>query len=235
MVLSFNVCGLLTVPLFIEGQRGMSVACDDGNFSSPKSSQEGVAFPFGRRTCFQTKCGAEILRATLVTPPPFGHPLYEQRGSWLLHRLTRYSFQGEAASDVRFELYLGAEHDLVSLDEAGRREIRGGHDIARVALAAEAYLQATEVLQHYGLTGKEGTRHGGTVVDVTGQILEGVVTGLHYTAMEVLGTFNGVLTWVLGLSYCIGDWHKKQNWKPLPPPSPEGRELSVIAGERKPG
>ena len=35
----------------------MSVACDDGNFSSPKSSQEGVAFPFGRRTRFQTKCG----------------------------------------------------------------------------------------------------------------------------------------------------------------------------------
>ena len=37
---SFN---FQTVPLFIEGQRGMSVACDDGSFSSPKSSQEGVA------------------------------------------------------------------------------------------------------------------------------------------------------------------------------------------------
>ena len=72
---------LLTVPLFIEGQREMSVACDDGSFSSPKSSQEGVAFPFGRRTRFQTKCGAEILRATLVTPPPCGHPLYKQRES----------------------------------------------------------------------------------------------------------------------------------------------------------
>ena len=34
-----------------------TAACDDGNFSSPKSSQEGVAFPFGRRTRFQTKCG----------------------------------------------------------------------------------------------------------------------------------------------------------------------------------
>ena len=22
------------------------------------------------------------LRATLVTPPPYGHPLYNQRGSW---------------------------------------------------------------------------------------------------------------------------------------------------------
>ena len=31
----------------------MSVACDDGSFSSPKSSQEGVAFgPFGRLTSF---------------------------------------------------------------------------------------------------------------------------------------------------------------------------------------
>ena len=37
---SFN---FQTVSLFIEGQRGMSVACDDGSFSSPKSSQEGVA------------------------------------------------------------------------------------------------------------------------------------------------------------------------------------------------
>ena len=27
--------------------------------------------------------GSETLRATLVTPPPCGHPLYEQRGSWL--------------------------------------------------------------------------------------------------------------------------------------------------------
>ena len=64
----------------------MSVACDDGSFSSPKSSQEGVAFsPFGRRTRFQTKCGEklqfDILRATLITPPPYGHPLYKQRGS----------------------------------------------------------------------------------------------------------------------------------------------------------
>ena len=141
----------------------------------------------------------------------------------LLHRLTRYSFQREAAGDVRLELHLGAERHFVSHDEAGGREVRGGHRVARVALAAEAYLQAAEVLQHYGLTGQEGTRHegfdtaqhghgvgtrhGGAVVDVTGQILEGVVTGLHYTAMEVLGTFNGVLTWVLGLSYCVGDWH----------------------------
>ena len=63
----------------------MSVACDDGSFSSPKSSQEGVAFPFGRRTRFQTKCGEKpqiyMLRASLVTPPPFGHPLYKQRGA----------------------------------------------------------------------------------------------------------------------------------------------------------
>ena len=41
-----------TVPLFIEGQREMSVACDDGSFSSPKSFQEGVVFPFERRTTF---------------------------------------------------------------------------------------------------------------------------------------------------------------------------------------
>ena len=39
-----RLCRLI-VPLFIEGQREMSVACDDGNFSSPKSSQEEVAFP----------------------------------------------------------------------------------------------------------------------------------------------------------------------------------------------
>ena len=56
-------------PLFIEGQREMSVACDDKNFSSPKSSQGGSCLsldfsPFGRRPkgsagerCFQTKCG----------------------------------------------------------------------------------------------------------------------------------------------------------------------------------
>ena len=55
-----NVYSIRTRPLFIEGQREMSVACDDGNFSFPKSSQEGVAFPFGRRTRFQTKCGEHI-------------------------------------------------------------------------------------------------------------------------------------------------------------------------------
>ena len=114
--MSFNVSGLLTVPLFIEGQREMSVACDDGNFSSPKSSQEGVAFPFGRRTRFQTKCGAEILRATLVTPPPFGHPLYEQRGSWLFHRVRRDALQREVPGDLLLECRIGAEHDLVPLD-----------------------------------------------------------------------------------------------------------------------
>ena len=78
--------------------KGASV-CDEGtfrfpeecclqpfSFSSPKSSQEGVVFPLRPRTRFQTKCGVHpivdiLLRATLVTPPPFGHPLYEQRGS----------------------------------------------------------------------------------------------------------------------------------------------------------
>ena len=44
-----------TVPLFIEGQREMSVACDDGSFSSPKSFQEGVVFPFERRTTFPSE------------------------------------------------------------------------------------------------------------------------------------------------------------------------------------
>ena len=34
----FIVNALQTPPLFIEGQREMSVACDDGNFSFPKSS-----------------------------------------------------------------------------------------------------------------------------------------------------------------------------------------------------
>ena len=59
----------------------MSVACDDGSFSSPKSSQEGVAFPFGRRTRFQTKCGVELLRVTLVTPPPlWGTPSINRGG-----------------------------------------------------------------------------------------------------------------------------------------------------------
>ena len=53
-----------TVPLFIEGQREMSVACDDGSFSSPKSSQEGVAFPFGRRTTFLS----EARRKTAFRP-----------------------------------------------------------------------------------------------------------------------------------------------------------------------
>ena len=41
----------------------MSVACDDGNFSSPKSSQEGVAFPFGRRTRFPSAARRKILGA----------------------------------------------------------------------------------------------------------------------------------------------------------------------------
>ena len=74
----------------------MSVACDDGSFSSPKSSHEGVLGLAERKHCLslwpanyvskrsfsETKCGAETLRATLVTPPPCGHPLYKQRGSW---------------------------------------------------------------------------------------------------------------------------------------------------------
>ena len=44
-------------PSVYRGATRESVACDDGNFSSPKSSQEGVAFPFGRRTRFQAQRG----------------------------------------------------------------------------------------------------------------------------------------------------------------------------------
>ena len=52
-------------PSVYRGATRESVACDDGNFSFPKSSQEGVAFPFGRRTRFQTKCG-EIHKAEQI-------------------------------------------------------------------------------------------------------------------------------------------------------------------------
>ena len=86
----------------------MSVGCDEGNFSFPEECclllisagwytqaiARVLAFPFGRRTRFQTKCGVLINRslsllATLVTPPPCGHPLYKQRGS-LLSRCNKH-------------------------------------------------------------------------------------------------------------------------------------------------
>ena len=41
---------------------------------------------------------------------------------------------------------------------------------------------------------------------------------------------HGILAGVLAFRYFVVDCHKKNNWKPLPPPSPEGRGLSVIAG-----
>ena len=97
------VSALQNPPLFIEGQREMSVACDDENFSSPKSSQEGVAFPFGRRTRFQTKCGVLIiqtflLRATLVTPPPLRGTPSINRGGFC--KALTISIVGESESNI---------------------------------------------------------------------------------------------------------------------------------------
>ena len=68
----------------------MSVACDDGSFSSPKSSQEGVAFPFGRRTRFQTEFQRNEVRSISTTRyaynslrfTMFRSSLYKQRDSW---------------------------------------------------------------------------------------------------------------------------------------------------------
>ena len=67
----------------------MSVACDDGSFSSPKSSQEGVAFPYGRRTRFQTEFQRNEVRSISTTRyaynslrfTMFRSSLYKQRDS----------------------------------------------------------------------------------------------------------------------------------------------------------
>ena len=84
----------------------MSVGCDDENFSSPKSFQGGSCLSLDFRPfAFTAKADAsgvdlkvrpanvvskrsaekklqiDILRASLITPPPYGHPLYKQRGS----------------------------------------------------------------------------------------------------------------------------------------------------------
>ena len=71
----------------------MSVACDDGSFSSPKSSQEGVAFPLTSApsgvdlkvrpaNTFPNEVRSKITtRYTCNAPAPLGHPLSKQRGS----------------------------------------------------------------------------------------------------------------------------------------------------------
>ena len=56
------VSALQNPPLFIEGQREMSVACDDGSFSSPKSSHEGVAFPLRPANTFPN----EVRRKSVI-------------------------------------------------------------------------------------------------------------------------------------------------------------------------
>lgn len=143
----------------------------------------------------------------------------------LLHRLRGDAFQREAACHIGFEFHFGAEHNLVPLDHGRGREIRGGHGILRIALAAQTNLQTAEVLQHYCLTGEEcssdegfdtaqdshgiGTRHGGAVVDVVGEVFEGVVTGLDGTSMEILGPLNTIR--ILGFSYCIVNCHSSLN------------------------
>ena len=64
----------------------MSVACDDGSFSSPKSSHEGVAFPLRPANTFPNEVRSVnnqifLLRATLVTPPPLrGTPSINRGG-----------------------------------------------------------------------------------------------------------------------------------------------------------
>ena len=64
----------------------MSVACDDGSFSSPKSSHEGVAFPLRPANTFPNEVRSVnntdlfTTRYACNAPTSSRHPLYKQRG-----------------------------------------------------------------------------------------------------------------------------------------------------------